>query len=206
MLAAMVPGIILAAGASSRMGRPKALLPLGPDGETFVSHLVQVLREGGVDDVLVVIGLQAQQPIGRVLQGLRPIRIVINEAPHGGQLTSILAGLDVADRPGVHGVLVMPVDQPLVLPATVRALIDAYRTTRPPIVRPQRAGRGGHPVIFDRVVFGALRRADPAEGARQVVHAFEPAALNLPVDDEGAFADVDTPADYERLIGPFPAT
>jgi molybdenum cofactor cytidylyltransferase len=200
----MLPGIILAAGASTRMGRLKALLPFGA-GETFLSRLVRVLREAGVDDVLVVVGPGHQEEIGAALDALQPIRGVLNEAPEGGQLTSILAGLEVADRPGVHGILVAPVDQPLVTAPTVASLIQAYRTTRAPVVRPMRQGRGGHPVIFDRAAFTALRRADPARGAREAVRVFGADVLNVAVEDDGAFEDIDTPADYERLIGSFPA-
>jgi molybdenum cofactor cytidylyltransferase len=97
--------------------------------------------------------------------------------------------------------MVAPVDQPLVSAATVRLVLEAWRRTRAPIVRPAREGRHGHPVLFDRALFDALRRADPSAGARGVVRAHADRAVDVPVDDDGAFADIDTPEDYARWIG-----
>ena len=192
------PAIVLAAGRSSRMGRPKALLPASPAGETFVERLVSTLLAGGIDDVLIVAGDAADAIRQRV--GF-PARVVVNPNVDRGQLSSILVGLDVVDRPGVPAVMVAPVDQPLVSAATVRLVLEAWRRTRAPVVRPAREGRHGHPVLFDRALFDALRRADPSAGARGVVRAHADRAVDVPVDDDGAFADIDTPADYERWIG-----
>jgi len=98
-------------------------------------------------------------------------------------------------------VMIAPVDQPLVSETTVRALADAWRRNRAPIVRPVREGRHGHPVIFDRAVFDELRTADLSKGARAVVHAHAENLVEIAVDDDGAFANIDTPADYERWTG-----
>ena len=97
--------------------------------------------------------------------------------------------------------LVTLVDVPLVTAATVEALLAAYRASRAPVVRPARGGRHGHPVIFDRAVFDELRRADLAAGAKTVVQARLDQVLDVPVEDGGAFLDVDTPDDYARAFG-----
>ena len=115
-------------------------------------------------------------------------------------MSSLLAGLDVIDRPGVTAVLVTLVDVPLVLPATVRSVIDGYRRTRAPIVRPTSGDRHGHPLLIDRSVFGALRAADPSAGAKPIVRAHATAAGDIAIDDEGAFTDIDTEEDYRRTI------
>ncbi len=201
----MVPGVILAAGASSRMGRPKALLPTATPGETFLSRLVATLVAGGLDDLVLVVGRlsgQDEAELARIIDGLPPVvRAVENPDPSRGQLSSLQAGLAVVDHPGVRGMLVTLIDVPLVAAGTVRALLEAYEATGAPVVRPARQGRHGHPVIFDRALFDALRQADPTGGARAVVRAHADRAVEVAVDDEGAFVDVDTPADYARVFG-----
>jgi molybdenum cofactor cytidylyltransferase len=196
----MIVGIILAAGASSRMGRPKALLPLG--GETFVSCVCRTLTAAGVDDVVVVAGAELEAVTSAVHGAGLSARVIENPRRHEGQLSSLLAGLAVADRPGVEAVVVHLVDAPLAAAGTVRAVMDAFRRTRAPIVRPVVNGRHGHPVLFARDVFDELRRADPSVGAKAVVRAHAADVCEVLVDDAGACQDIDTPADYARLVGP----
>ena len=197
----LVPGVVLAAGRSSRMGRAKALLPTETPGETFVTRVVRVLREGGVSDVVVVVSAE-NDAVRSVLTALdEPPRIAINPDSDKGQLSSLLTGLQAIDRPGVAGMLLTLVDVPLVGPGTVRALLLAHEQTRAPIVRPCRDARHGHPVLFDRAIFTALRSADPSTGAKPVVHAHLDDAVEVAIEDEGPFVDVDTPSDYERAFG-----
>ena len=187
-------------------GRPKALLPTGRGDETFLMRVVSTLRMGGVDDVLVVAGCHAAV-IGHAAELLAvPVRVLRNPAPEQGQLSSLLLALRAVDHPGVRAMLVTLVDVPLVSPATVRAVLLGYRRTGAPIVRPARHGRHGHPVLFDRSLFDALRDADPEQGAKPVVRAHAAEALEIEIEDEGAFVDVDTPEDYERVFGmPLPS-
>ena len=201
----MIPAIILAAGKSSRMGRTKALLPVGA-GETFLSRLARILKEGGADDVIVVVGADAGAIRAAIARDSIEVRPVDNPDWERGQLTSLLAGLRAVDRPGVRAALVALIDVPLVSADTVRALIQEYTAGSNLIVRPGAGARHGHPVIFDRALFGEFRAADIREGAKSVVRAYAAETLNLEIDDEGAFIDIDTPAEYERLIGEFPNT
>ena len=113
-----MPAIVLAAGRSTRMGRPKALLRR-PEGETFVERLLSTLIAGGIDDVVVVAGAEAAAIGGGI--GFRA-RIVANPDVDRGRLSSMLVGLGVVDRPGVLAVMMTPVDQPFVSEATVRLL------------------------------------------------------------------------------------
>jgi molybdenum cofactor cytidylyltransferase len=198
----MIPALILAAGRSSRMGRAKALLPCGPDGESFVATLAAALARGGVPEI-VVIGrpgdhaLQAE--VARVRTAIPCVQYIENPDADAGQLSSLLAGLEAIDRTGVRGFLMIPVDVPLVSSRTVAALLAAFDETSGPIVRPVHRGRHGHPVIFARALFDELRRADPSIGARAVVRGH--AAAGVDVDDPGVLMDVDTPEDYERMFG-----
>jgi CTP:molybdopterin cytidylyltransferase MocA len=193
----MVVGIILAAGASSRMGRPKALLPIGAD--TFVTRVCRTLLEAGVDDLVVVAGPEQKAIADALAATGLPARVVENRRRDEGQLSSVLAGLAVADRPGVDAVLVHLVDAPLVRPETARAVLDAFFRTHAPIVRPSVGGRHGHPVLFARGVFDELRRADPAVGAKAVVRTHAADICDVQSDDDGAWQDFDTPEDLLGL-------
>ena len=198
-MASVIPAIVLAAGRSSRMGRAKATLPAG-DGHTFLTRIVQTFLDADVDDVIVVVGHDADAIAASFSESGLPARFVVNRDYDRGQLSSLQAGLDVIDRPGVTAVLVTLVDVPLVSPATVRAVIDSYRRTRAPIVRPTSGDRHGHPLLIDRSIFGALRAADPSTGAKPIVRAHATAAGDIAIDDEGAFTDIDTEEDYRRTI------
>jgi molybdenum cofactor cytidylyltransferase len=135
------------------------------------------------------------------MHGLAP-RVVVNRQYESGQFSSLLTGLRAIDRPGVQALLLTLVDVPLVSAATVRAVIDGYRATHAPIVRPVNpadSSRHGHPVLIDRRLFDSLRAADPAAGAKPIVRSYASRAGDIPIDDEGAFLDIDTPEDYERV-------
>lgn len=204
----MISGVILAAGASSRMGQAKAALPVGTTGETVVARVVKTLIRGGVPRLVVVAGahidaVRAAMPASAEATAGRP-RVTIVEHPEWerGQLSSLLAGLDALDDPLLEAVLVTLVDVPLVAESTVAAVIGAWRRTRAPIVRPVTGDRHGHPVIFDRAIFHDLRSANPDVGAKAVFESYRDRVLNVEVNDPGAFEDIDTPEDYERVLGP----
>lgn len=195
----MIPALLLAAGRSSRMGRAKATLPLG-ERDTFLTRIVRTFQEAGVDDVVIVLGHDAEAIAAAFASSGLRARFVLNADYDRGQLSSLLAGLAVVDRPGVQAMLVTLVDVPLVSAATVRAVVDAYRRTHAPIVRPTSGTRHGHPFLIDRSLFAALRAADPETGAKPIVRAHASAAGDIPIDDEGAFIDIDTVEEYRRAI------
>jgi len=195
----MIAVAVLAAGKSTRWARRRATLSLD-DADTFLTRIIRTFQEAQVDDVVVVLGHEAQAILKSVEHsGLSP-RFVVNEQFESGQLSSVLAGLRAIDRPGVNAMLMTLVDVPLVSAATVRAVLDRYRTTRAPVVRPVRGALHGHPVLIDRSLFDKIRAADPQRGAKPIIRAHVSAAGDVEVEDEGAFFDVDTPEDYKRLV------
>lgn len=191
----MIPGIVLAAGASSRMGRPKALLPAG--GQSFVAALIHTLQGAGLQPVIVVIRPAAEAIATEVLRsGATP---TVNPWPDQGQLSSLLAGLDAVEALAPEAVLVTLVDVPAIRPATISALLATLAASPAAILRATYRGRHGHPVVFRRSVFEALRRADPAAGAKAVLRAYP--VEDVEVEDPGVVDDIDTPEDYDRAFG-----
>lgn len=191
----MIPGIVLAAGASSRMGCPKALL--GAHGRSFVAAVIQTLRAAGVAPVIGVIRPGAGDVADEIERaGARPI---VNPFADEGQLSSLLAGLDAVDDPAASAVLVTLVDAPAIRTDTVASLLARLSRSDAPILRAAYRGRHGHPVVFRRGVFDALRQADPSMGAKAVLRAHR--VEDVEVDDPGVVDDIDTPEDYARVFG-----
>jgi molybdenum cofactor cytidylyltransferase len=199
-----VRAVVLAAGESKRMGAPKALLSDG-SGHLFVTGVLRTLAEAGVSDLTVVTGTLHHRIVG-VVAGDPPVgasvRFARNPDPARGQLSSLLTGLEAAAAPGVDALLVTLVDVPFVKPATVARVVEAFRRTGAPIVRPSRGERHGHPVLFARSLFDELRHADPEQGAKVVVRRHAAEIFNLETSDEAALLDVDTREQYARVIGP----
>ncbi len=188
-----LPAIVAASGLSSRMGARKALLDAG--GRTFLRRTVLSLKEGGASPVMVVVrdpgaeeGLEAWASGGIVIR---------NPDPSPGSISSLQAGLR-ALPPEAPGVLFCPVDHPLFLATTVEALCVAFAASSAPIIAPTHGGRRGHPVVFSRSLFRELLEDNLPEGARSVVRRYLEARLEVPVDDPGILADIDTPAEYRR--------
>ena len=174
---------------------------LTPGGVAFVTRIVRTWRDAGVDDLVIVTGRHHDAVIDALARDrLSPTpRIVRNPDPLRGQLSSLLCGMTAVVTSHTQGLMMTLVDVPLARVSTVTAVVDVWRRTRAPIVRPAIGDRHGHPVIFDRAVFDELRHAPLDAGAKSVVRAHEQSLVNVPVDDEGCVRDVDTPSDYEAL-------
>jgi CTP:molybdopterin cytidylyltransferase MocA len=194
----VIKAIILAAGASSRMGSVKAVLPVGRSRETIIARVIRTIQLGGIAQVSVIVGAHAGT-VRAAIPAASGVAIVEHPGWQAGQLSSLLAGLEAVDDPQLEALMVTPVDVPLVSPATVAVLVSEWRRTRASIVRPAQGERHGHPVIFDRTVFADLRAAEPSIGAKAVFAAHRDRIFNVEVPDAGAFEDMDTPEDYARL-------
>lgn len=166
-----------------------------------MARLVRTFAAAGVSQVVIVTGVDHQAIVDALDADEPPIvpRCTRNPEPARGQLSSLWTGMDTVVGDDTEGLLMTLVDVPLVDAATVTAVIEAWRGTRAPVVRPASGARHGHPVLFDRRVFPELRRAALDAGAKEVIRRYADVVLDVPVTDEGCLADVDTPHDYEAL-------
>nr|WP_319461858.1 nucleotidyltransferase family protein [Micromonospora sp. RTP1Z1] len=185
-----VAGLLLAAGAGRRFGRPKALVEL--DGEPLVRRAVRLLRAGGCAPVHVVVGAGAD-----ALPELPGAVLVDNRHWRDGLGGSLRCGL--ASLPGpVGAAVVVLVDQPSLTPAAVR-LVCAAHAAGAPVAAAGYAGRVGHPVLLDRAVWPLLDRyATGDRGARDLLRARPDLVTVVPCDGLGSPRDLDTPADLAR--------
>jgi molybdenum cofactor cytidylyltransferase len=195
-----VYGVILAGGTSSRLGQPKQLLPLGD--RPVLAHTVGNALRAALDGVTVVLGHEAAAIQAQIDFG--PARVVVNDRYRAGQSTSLIAGLG-ALPPEADAALFILGDQPLIGPAVLNALIAAYRQTAALIVMPTYHDRRGNPVLFRRSLFPALARITGDQGARGVIAAHNQDVLTVPIADPPPTDDLDTPADYERLLAHYAA-
>jgi CTP:molybdopterin cytidylyltransferase MocA len=191
-----IVAVVLAAGAGRRMGGPKALLRIG--GGSFLARAAQILARPGVGAVVAVLGHEAARV--RTEAGVPAgVSLVDNEGYAGGMLSSILRGVQEAESLRADAVLLHPVDHPLVDPATVDRVVAALEGGAV-IAVPTQGGRRGHPGGFARAAWPALRAAPPERGARAVL-ADHPEWVVHVAGDPGCVAGIETPADYERLVG-----
>jgi molybdenum cofactor cytidylyltransferase len=182
--------VVLAAGASSRMGTPKALLDAG--GRSFVAAIAATARAAGVQPIVVVVGPPHEAAIRATLAG--DWIVAHNPQPERGMLSSVQAG--VRALPPVDATLVWPVDIPAVQPETVRAVLAAAPGST---VIPTHGGRGGHPLRVPAARFAELLAIDSPLGLRALLQAQPSTVVRLAVDDPAILIDVDTPEDLKRL-------
>lgn len=191
-----IAGIILAAGASSRMGEDKGLLAWA--GKTFLEHLLAALKNSQVGLVRVVLGANAEEIQQRVPFGTS--EVVINRDCERGMLSSLVAGLDSLPRDMVEAAVVCLVDHPCVSSRLIQTLINKYKETGKPIVQPTYQGRRGHPVLFSASLFDELRAAPADVGARHVVYQHAADVLEVPTDEEGIVLNINDKAAYEKVL------
>jgi molybdenum cofactor cytidylyltransferase len=193
----LLAAVILSAGASSRMGRPKALLPYREG--TFLEHLMEVTRDPRIEMTRVVLGAGAETI--RAIANLDPSVVILNSEWEKGQLSSIRAGLRSLDGIDIDGIILCPVDHPLVSALLVSELVTKFYELKKAIVLPTYKGRRGHPVIFSKQLFGELLSAPEETGARAVVWAHAGEVLEVPTDEEGVILNLNDPDMLKRAIG-----
>ena len=193
-----ITAIILAAGRSSRMGASnKLLLPFGE--WTILEHVVANVSRSSVDDLVVVTGHEDRQ-IRDVLSDPR-VRVAYNPEHEKGMATSLRRGL-LAAAPDTDGFMICLGDMPLVTIETLTKLCEAFAAQDGrAIVVPTVGGERGHPVLFHRAFREALMQLEGDVGARAVLAAHEADVVEVPVQDEGIFHDIDTQEAYDRARG-----
>ncbi len=189
-------GLTLAAGASSRMGRDKALLPWR-DG-TFLSSAIRALQP--VTELVIVVA-------GANAAALEPIAdsqaafLVVNPNPQQGQFSSLKVGLQEVLNRGRDAAIVTLVDRPPAEVETIEQIKAAFLASDEQVwaVVPEFGGKHGHPIVIGREMIEAFLRAPVHSSARDVEHANQAHIRYLPVNDPLVVANVDTPEDFEKL-------
>jgi molybdenum cofactor cytidylyltransferase len=193
----VLAAVILSAGASSRMGRPKALLPYREG--TFLEHLLEVTRHPRIGLQRVVLGAGAE--VIRSLAKLDPSLVVLNPEWEKGQLSSICAGVRSLEGIATDGMVLCPVDHPLVSARLVERLVERFYTVKKAIVVPTYEGRRGHPAIFSSPLYAELLAAPEEKGARAVVWAHADDILEVPTEEEGVVLNINNPQMLEHVDG-----
>jgi molybdenum cofactor cytidylyltransferase len=183
--------VVTAAGSAERFGGKKLLTLI--DDEPLLDHTIDALLDGGVAEVIVVVGKDARAELERDVNAMLDprVRAVENPDPSRGMFSSIQEG--VAQAQG-DVILVMPGDMPFVSPETVRAVIAAYER-KPAIVSPRYRGKRGHPVALPVSLRDEIRKASPGATLHDVIHAHVDMRVDVDVDDRGIVRDVDRPED-----------
>ncbi len=193
-----VPAILLAAGASTRLGQPKQLLRLPVfGGKTLLDHAVALARAAGAVPIFVVLGAHAEEI--HLECELLDCSVVHNEAWTEGMASSLRVGIAAVldSAPAATGTLVLVCDQPGLSGEHLRSLLGAHNADANRIVASRYAGRRGVPAVFRRALFASLRELRGDEGARALLQHAEAAVHAL--DFPGGELDLDSPEDLERL-------
>jgi len=190
-----VAALLLAAGESRRMGKPKSLLEWR--GQPLLAYQVRQLHQAGVGEVVVVAGHDAGR-VRAVAEGAGA-RVVVNPSYRDGRATSLRVGAE-ALPPDVETVLILSVDQPRTA-AVHRRLIDAHQAAGALITTPLHAGRGGHPILLAGSLLEELRLVTEAtEGLRALVRRYDAQRLRVPMDDPSVLLEFNTPAEYAAAV------
>jgi molybdenum cofactor cytidylyltransferase len=189
----VISGVVLAAGTSSRLGRPKQLLEL--EGRPLLQHVVDAAAASGLDEVVVVLGHESER-IATALTLPPRTRVVVNRDYEAGQSTSLRAGLSSVDS-RTDAAAILLGDQPRLTPSAIRKALDAFRASEAPIMRALWQGIPGHPVLLARSEWASIKRLKGDKGARDLVAAS--ARVEVIEMGEPPVEDVDTWEQYETL-------
>ena len=190
-----IAAVILAAGASRRMGTPKALLLL--NGETFLDRMIRLFAPLA-QPVVVVLGHQA----GEIRAGIKAAnhaQLVVNPDPERGMLSSLQCGL-AAIPSETEAVMFTPVDHPDLRQATLETLLRCYGSSRPLLAVPEHEGKHGHPVLIARPLIGELLALPPTAQAADVIHRHRADTIYVDVADPAVTTDIDDRPAYDELV------
>lgn len=192
----MISGLILAAGESSRMNYPKALLKLGE--ETFAELIARKMRECGIGPCFLIAGSHSKE-LKESLSGKAEFKLVENPRFKEGQISSLKVGLKQVPLKST-AVLVWPVDQPLVKAETVQKILSAFQEQRRPVTIPVRQAKRGHPVVYDAEAVRTILSLDATHTAKDLQAIYANKITFVEVEDPGVLIDIDTPEDYQKYV------
>ncbi len=192
----MIAALVLAAGGSSRLGRPKQLEPWGPD-ETLLDAVMRDVRRFPVDEIWVVLGAHVDEVLAVV--DLAECGIIENQEWSEGLASSLRAGLDALNRQSrADAALVVMGDQPGIDPAVVHDLLETRRTSKARAVIPKYRYIRGNPVLLDRSLWPRIMSLSGDEGARQLLQAHPEWVEEVWVESLPP-RDVDTETDVQEM-------
>ena len=192
----MINAIILAAGESKRMTKPKPLLTFGD--HTFLEQIISVLKLSNVDRITVVLGAQAETVKKSI--DLSETNIVINKDYSKGQLSSLIVAIEYTPKE-TEAILVCLVDMPFITKEVVDEIISKFKQTNSPIIVPVYNKKRGHPVLFSKSLFNELTNAPQEQGARYVLYSNEEKILELDTPESGILVGINTLDDYKFHLG-----
>jgi len=193
----VISAIVLAAGMSRRMGRPKLLLPLGD--ELAIQRVVRTVTGSTVDETIVVVGHRRAEMEDALKQF--PARVVYNpDYAQGEMLSSIQTGLRAASAQATAALIVLG-DQPGISTAVIDRIVTALRAHGDQICLPTYGGRRGHPIGLPRRFWSEVLALGWDASLRDVIRRHREDIMEVAVPDEAVLIDMDTPEDYERALG-----
>ena len=195
----LVGAVVLAAGKSERMGKPKMGLPWG--NTTVIGQVIATLVEVGLDDVVVVTG-GGRKEVERALNGLPQgwsVRAVFNPDFTAGEMLSSLQRGVVALGEAFDAALIALGDQPQIQTAVVRTIMDTYIQSGASLVIPSYAMRRGHPMLIARSLWAGLLALRPPQTLRELIQVYQDEIVYVNVDTPSILQDLDTPEDYRQF-------
>ena len=191
----MIWGMILAAGESKRMGKPKLLLPFGE--KTIIETIIDSVIQSKLDDVLVVLGAHREK-IEKKIKDFS-IKIVVNPNFKNDMLSSVQCGFRALPE-DVEASLVILGDQPEISSALINKIVEAYKKSKKGIVLPVFRKNRGHPVLIDMKYQGEIEDLNPDLGLRNLVYKHAEDILEVEVITPSILQDIDTIEDYNREL------
>lgn len=187
----MISAIILAAGKSTRMGYPKALVNFG--GRPFLHNVTENFSRAGIENVLVVLGHQSEKIATEL--ALPPHSFVVNEKYEMGQFSSLQAGIRELDDE-TEGAFLALVDQPQIGAEVIRGLLASFSVNPKHIVLPTYRGKRGHPTLFPRKLFEEIKTAPPTISARDILTKHQSDILEVETNDESILWNINSEQDF----------
>ncbi len=193
----MVSGVILCNGAFSHQESPPTLPKL--EGKSFLRHIVDVLWSARVIDIVIVVGEDENQTVKDLtwFDG----KITVNPLWKTGELSSIRAGLVKVSPDDLHGLMVCPIDYPLITQKLLVTLLQSFWKSKKEIIIPTFNGTRGHPIIFGMKLFEALRIAPQGEGVRGVIQNHQNEIHEVQTDEQSTILTISSLNEYEKYSG-----
>ncbi len=192
----MISCLLLSAGSSSRFGSPKALARLNQT-TTVIEHIQKIVLASQMNEIIIVLGDRAEQIKPFIFQG-QGIKVVCNENYRRGQTSSFKAGLLRADT-GSLGVMLLPIDYPLIQTQTLRILVEKFLETTPSVILPSHNGKNGHPPIFHARLSEELLLVDDSTPIHTCIRQHADDKVILPVNDIGVVTSFNTAQEFEQV-------